>query len=379
MSKRSRGKGKAPKASVVCIYCGELKPPHREHPIPRSLGTYRGLEPLARHLCLDCNGELGKLDEIFARTGPEGLFRHLAGVRSRRHHRQINPVYHHLTEQGGLRVIAKHPDNPFDVLWEVQPGEGALEAREARQIVLRARGEYIPIALPETGVREFLKDQIKRRNLGGSEPVCFFGGDSESDPEFVEIKQAIEDLCSKKGTMTLRKTVPGHVVTARAAFGITRDYLRAMAKVAFHYFLLQRPQYTGREPIFEGVRHFIVTGEDFQSYVGLAPPITEEGLRGGGLRNWTHFVTGEITYDEMAGRVQLFVGPDTLPPTWRVRFGRNPSPIHTHTDAFGHKFQLFDRPAADGHQGEMLPLSVATAIMKPDMMSTVRVSMSRLH
>ena len=165
----------------------------------------------------------------------------------------------------------------------------------------------------------------------------------------------------------------------RAAFGVTRDYLRAIAKVAFHYFLFQRPEYTGAESIFDAVRRFITAGENFEDGITLSPPITEEVQRRGGLPRWTQFVAGEITYDDLAARVQLFVGPETVPPTWRVRLGRNPARINYFTDAFGHKFELFERPADDGHQGQMLPLSVATAVVKPDMRSVIAVARSRLR
>jgi len=64
---------------IRCIYCGQAKRPDREHVIPRNLGTYRNLEHLNRHVCRACNGKLSPLDQISARTGPEALFRHIAG------------------------------------------------------------------------------------------------------------------------------------------------------------------------------------------------------------------------------------------------------------------------------------------------------------
>lgn len=364
------------KPTIPCIYCGQHKAPDREHVIPRNLGTYRNLKHLTRHVCRDCNGALSPLDQIFARTGPEALFRHIARVSGRRYHRPVNPFYYHLNDQGGLRVMGKHPEYPFDVLWEPQPGPGR-EATEARQIVFKVRGRYDAVALPQTGVRDFLKEQIHLRKLEDAEPVCFFAGDAEDDPEHVEVRQALDDLCEKKGTTKPVKTSAGHVITVRAAFDITRDYLRAVTKVAFHYFLLQQPRFTGAEPIFEAARRFITNGENFDNQCRLVPPITEEVLRIGGLSNWTHFLAGEITYDEFAVRVQLFVGPDTVPPTWRVRLARNPSPIHQYTEAFRHKFMLFAQPAADGFQGEMLPLSAATAVIKPGLHDVAIVTRSR--
>jgi hypothetical protein len=364
---------------IVCIYCGETRPPGKEHVLSRTLGTYRGLGTLTRHLCRNCNERLGKLDEIFARTGPEALFRHMAGVAGRKHHRVVNPFYFHLSVQGGLRAMGKHPEYPFDVLWEVERGAGRQVA-EARQIIFRRpNGYHEAIAIPPTGVKVFLTDEINRRNLAGCEPVAFFAGRSEDDPEFVEIKKALEELSETKGTIKTRTGVPGHVITMRAAFGITRDYLRAIAKIAFNYMLLQRPQYTGAEPMFENVRRFICDGEDFDDDCRLIASITQEVKRQGGLPHWTHFLAGEISYDEFAVRVQLFVGPDLEPPAWRVRLARNPSPIALPIDAFGHKFQLFETPAADGNQGEMLPLSVATSLVTPGTRDIVMTARSRLR
>lgn len=39
---------------------------------------------------------------------------------------------------------------------------------------------------------------------------------------------------------------------------LTDRYFRAIAKIGFHYFLTQFPQYNGHEPMFSAIRRFIL-------------------------------------------------------------------------------------------------------------------------
>ncbi len=53
----------------------------REHYIPRALGTFRGLIPLADEVCRACGDELGRtVDQAIVRNSPYALFRVIAGV-----------------------------------------------------------------------------------------------------------------------------------------------------------------------------------------------------------------------------------------------------------------------------------------------------------
>src|SRR6202007_1608854 len=45
---------------------------------------------------------------------------------------------------------------------------------------------------------------------------------------------------------------------ATVSVTVTDRYFRAVAKMGFHYFLTQFPEYTGAEPIFDDIRRFIV-------------------------------------------------------------------------------------------------------------------------
>jgi hypothetical protein len=54
---------------------------------------------------------------------------------------------------------------------------------------------------------------------------------------------------------TLSTAYPG----ARVHFELNDRYARGIAKIGFHYFLTQFPRFSGREPLFERVRDFILS------------------------------------------------------------------------------------------------------------------------
>ncbi len=62
-----------------------------------------------------------------------------------------------------------------------------------------------------------------------------------------------------------------------------------------------------------------------------------------------------------------------------MRLGRNPARIQHFAQGFGHKFELFEKRAADAQQGQMLPLAVTTAIVKPDVRRVIAVARSRMR
>ncbi len=48
---------------------------------------------------------------------------------------------------------------------------------------------------------------------------------------------------------------------AAVSFSLTERYFRAVAKIGFHYFLSQFPQYTGQEMKFADIRRYILKGD----------------------------------------------------------------------------------------------------------------------
>ena len=143
------------------------------------------------------------------------------------------------------------------------------------------------------------------------------------------------------------------------ATGINTIYLRAVTKVAFHYFLWACQTLRGNEPAFAEIRAFISDGTgNWQDFVQLDTPQFLPILQQGRLPERTsHFFHSVLTRDEARAFVQFFVGPSTLPPPARVRLAANPLMIEWKEFAC-HQACYFgtDADKADGHAGELVTI-----------------------
>lgn len=345
----------------TCIYCPSAGPFGHEHYLSRALGTFRGLEALGDRLCVPCNGKVGRLDEAIVRNSPDALFRVLAGVRGRSEHDSVSPFYYGLFSRQTTRVLGKHPDYPFEVLWEIVPG--TMETREARQVIVRRGDEYLAFPLPERQIADYLRHVIRQHGLEGAEIVAMFGGDKEGDEEHTAIMEAIKAVADEGKIVKVGKTEPGQVVSVSASLPITQPYARGIAKIAFHYLLAHLRVFTGHESAFDDAKRYIMTGEGFEGQIALrTDPIIGDLRRRAVLRHYTHLIQASVSFNEIIVRVQLFAGPAVSPPMWVVQVGRNPSRIYT--GSFGHAFVLTG-DAGDGHQGEMVELASVSRALLP--------------
>ena len=141
--------------------------------------------------------------------------------------------------------------------------------------------------------------------------------------------------------------------------GISTLYLRAVAKVAFHYFLWACPILRGNEPAFTEIRAFISDGTgNWRDFVQLnAPQFLPFLQRGSPPERTSRFFHSVLTRDEARAFVQFFVGPSELPPPARVRLAVNPLAIEG-KDFACHQAYYFDDDAdkADGHDGELITI-----------------------
>ena len=134
-----------------------------------------------------------------------------------------------------------------------------------------------------------------------------------------------------------------------------------MAKAAFHYSLWASPGLRGNEPSLAPLRSFISGGVgNWPDFVELDAQQFLSPLRDRVVPNrMTHFFCSALTPAEAIGFVQFFVGPNDLPSPSRVRLAANPLVIHA--QAFTcHQARYFgeDADPADGHDGELITLSV---------------------
>ena len=141
--------------------------------------------------------------------------------------------------------------------------------------------------------------------------------------------------------------------------GINTKYLRAVAKVAFHYLLWASPILRGNDPVFAEIRAFIWDGTgNWRDLIQLDAPQFLPLLRRGYLPVRTsHFFHAVFTRDEARAFVQFFVGPSGLPPPALVRLAVNPLMIEGRRFTCHQACYFADVDHDDeGHQGELVTI-----------------------
>ena len=321
-----------------CLYCGG-SPNSVEHPLPAAFGEFEGAPLLQERLCRDCNTRLGLLDEQFARSGPEGFLRRYFGIRGRG--AGVSPFER--GSAGASRLSMKSVDDNLgcEILLEVESGV----PRQMCQIVFIKEGVAYHIPLRKDMMPERLRLEYEKLGISKPDDVRFVASDDE-EGWVVQLLKEVWPEIEMGVTGELARNYNGAVVDIR----VTNRYFRAIAKVAFHYFLTQFPEYTGAERIFDDIRSFITneqqTVDGANEFVGerelpligdmLAPGTRPQGWRG-------HFLAAERKDGTLLGHVQMFISEELPAKSYTVTLGH----AKDRDGGGGHLYVYF----VDGPQG----------------------------
>ena len=244
--------------------------------------------------------------------------------------------------------------------------EGRPLARALRQVVVRmpdGRMECVPF--PRGWAANQLRAAVSNRGLeaGTLEEVYLEDDEIITDqeaPHALEIRTLLSSVFGR-GFRAQSYGGSGERTQNRLAMvaGISTLYLRAVAKVAFHYFLWACPILRGDESAFTEIRAFVADGTgSWRDFVELDASQFLPMLRQGYVPERTsHFFCSSLTRDEASAFVQFFVGPSAMPPPARVRLAVNPLVIDGR-DFSCHQACYFDDDVgnADGHDGELVTI-----------------------
>jgi hypothetical protein len=347
----------------VCVYCETNPADSREHWLPQWMGSFRAADVLRDRVCTPCNKDLGdRLDHEMSRTGPEALDRfHMKIGDSDTDWERSNP-FNFRRQQGEPPTMARvrAPEDDHDLLMEDIPGAQPPRRRPQRQIILtNTDGRGHPVPLPTHASVEWLREAIRQRGLEGArlaEIVCE-AAEGNRLPDWARrtLDQVFPD--AKNIDWSLPDGGSYMVVPSLLVMGVRAEYFRALAKLAFHYFLQQCPEIDGRDPAFEPIRRFIRDGTgaagDFVNPNEASFVLRPLGLP---LANVTHFFFLEADDGRVVVRMRLFAGSPYNRPAIRVTIA-DPSPI-MEPRRLGHALKLFAERPLDGYDGEMVPLRV---------------------
>jgi hypothetical protein len=359
-----------------CVYCSE-SPDSLEHPLPAAFGEFRDAPLLEDRICKQCNNRLGLLDEQLTRCGPEALFRRFYGIQGRSTHEKVN-IFER-GSAGGQRLDLRARDHALgiDVLLEIENGT----ARQMRQIVFvdkSGKTHHLPIRAGST------PEQLRAAytQLGVVQPcedVRIFYGPEEK--EWVErlIQAAWPSVTFGEGNRgsTMYQGAVGTV-------GLTNRYFRAVAKMGFHYFLTQFPEYSGDEPMFAEIRQFILEeggGVDrANAFIGKRQNALLNEMLTPGVRpdKWrAHVLCAEIRPGECLAYVQTFLTEDWPAPIYAVRLAHDAAIVDCR--AAGHAYMYYGDGYSDDRQegnfsGDALRLETTRADWPPPPLAPVIMS-----
>lgn len=352
----------------TCLYCP--KPAlSLEHIIPAALGEFEHAPLLQDRICRTCNNQLGLLDEQMTRSGPEAFIRRYYNITGRPGHESVNPFYRGSAGGKRLEMKAFDPNLGFEILFERTDGD----YRQLRQLVFieqtsRKTG-HIPIG--EKMTPEELRAAYKRLELTPPLDMYVICGQEEM--------QWVQELVSatspgtgfgpgSQGTKIYGSGTP-------VSFSLAERYFRAVAKIGFHYFLSQFPQYSGHEQKFADIRRYITTGDKdvnrANEFVGERKvPLVGEALGGARPHGWVgHILCADVTNGEYRAHVQTFICEDFQPRIYTILLGRSPHDLAN--SSAGHAFVYFRGGYHGKFAGEAHPLTPARFEFPPQPLTPV--------
>ena len=135
---------------------------------------------------------------------------------------------------------------------------------------------------------------------------------------------------------------------------ISEKYVRAIAKIGFHFFLKYFPTFSGFEPELDDIKRFIYEGKATREVVRRVdePFLKDLQQRGARLNKWCHLLSAESDEKGIEARIQFFAGPEVLPLVWSIVISTNPS---KHVQSTGYAFVYFD-DVTEEYQGQRTEL-----------------------
>ena len=344
----------------ACIYCGtivNLRRGQGDHVIPAALGRFDG-EFIFRRICGWCNSLIGKCEEQLLKCAPEAFVRRMVKPAMKRNKRGTNWVGAHgipppkftINHGDHHELVNTSTDNPDDVI----PIDQLV-------IVDAEKGEYhVPLS-PAMTVAQ-LRAKIDALGVKPSKQSFLHVDGTTSSKYFALMRELWPDVSFEEAEGLERGV---HRVKGRATFTFHADYWRAIAKIGFHYYLLNtRRGVRGDEPAFADLRRFIMEGGDDEPF--FKKPAAQFALPFGELsdgravlpHSWTHVLAADETQRAAVAMVTLFMGPKRLAPVYHINLARLDSPIVVPGARCTHSYMYNAEPSEGTYAGRVVAMSL---------------------
>lgn len=255
------------KTLTRCIYCPR-PPDGEEHWLPRSFGAFRGNSLLKGRICTECNARLGRtLDQELIRTGHTGMTRQLLGIAGRSGQPSANVFEYKAaqlekpTEAASASIV---PGQLVPIQAVGRNPDGTIKSVQQRTLTITTTEGERDLVFPRAWGAKQLRDAAAAHGLLGGKVIHAHAAPPETAAEFVAASLDVIREVFGSGPIDIYETkldAPmGETEYRLVRFNLSREYLRAIAKLAFHYFLWTCPWIGGDESEFDGVRGFVSNG-----------------------------------------------------------------------------------------------------------------------
>ncbi|MCX5675241.1 MAG: hypothetical protein NTX87_09550 [Planctomycetota bacterium] len=305
---------------MKCIYCSNPSNPRGQgdHIIPAALGEFLG-DTHFRRICVACNSKIGQAEQQLLQCGPEALERLALSVVGRRSRRRGKPA---LVGAGGMpppETVHETDDGPR-TLEMLSPGnfspvdEVTILDENGNWHRLRLRAEITAGSLRHK-VRGLHIKEIRRCNLHAAQHYDhYLRLFKEAWPESEHVSYGQEPVGVKRAE-------------AKTWFRVTHDYFRALAKIAFHHYLVFSSGALGHEPEFEGIRSFIIHGGDQKDFFVKAEHFEVRAWRGCPHTHYSHYVAYDESGDRVRAYVWLFAREGFVTCAYEIEWPRRETPL----------------------------------------------------
>jgi hypothetical protein len=338
--------------SVACIYCGVPVDPSKgegDHIVPAVLGEFRE-DMRLRRICPTCNNHIGKSEAQLVRCGPERLYRDLVGVQSRRTTRRGDSWGVGAEGAPPPAITVRPPGSEWPLLAELPKGSTAPVVVD-QLIVLDNAGavHHIPLFLGMS------PGHVAERFYCLPVPSPRVAGINVSEADTERYLALIREALSVELTLKTTTEAGEHAADARILFTVNDHYYRALAKMAFHYFLTFSDWASGAESCFADLREFILNGGDTDRFFQGAALFIEEGLPECWRPEKTMHVFAALERQgKFTGYVRLFYGPLRPSIDHHITLGGTETCLILPTRLIAHAYVYDDPRPAKGKVGEVI-------------------------
>jgi hypothetical protein len=355
-------------SEIKCIYCDALNPKWaKAHVVPRLMGTFENQPTLLKRVCSDCDNEIGTCETLLAKCTIEAVLLKNIGIVGRHKDKSSPPFRRGNLGYPPIRMTIVLPGYNNEV--RVEPiGDSKNVDILPQLILIDAHGnrEEIAINNPDCISLTEWSLLVKKCLDGNIKELEAFGISNE---QFVLIKHVFREFGITFDSADDTKISPFQLqVLAKSCVMYDKRYFQAIAKIAFHYFLLHSKVFKGSEEEFRTIRRFIRYGEgnEWDFLEKNSRPIAQDLSGKDRPPYYGHVLRTEITTKSISVCVQLFIGHDYKPEWYRVLLSQRNRRVFLQTEEFGHYYRYLKPEDRTGYDGVIEKITVAQILKIPD-------------